>query len=390
MSHIAVSITTINVPMILKDLEDNRIRYKHNPVLYIVTGDKKTDDKAVEDFIETMRVRSDSDFVYLSVRDQDEFLTAIDARAFKRAMPYNTVGRRNIGDLYAYTQGCQIIIRVDDDNFPILTEDFFTGHSITGEKFRRVDRMVAAENGWFNPLIHLYMQNKNSSVIYPRGYPYEERKPANVHFSSSMARIMLNQGLWIGAPDVDAVTWLENPELVATIQARDFDDHAIVLRQGTWCPVNTQNTSFHRSLLPAFFACPYHLRFDDIYGGYMVRRLMDEKGDLCRYGSPFVNQKRNPHNTYRDIELELFGMRNCAEYVNMLRLWAPAVKADSYLEMTIDILDHISDCIGETIPHPDDHDTFLKGIELTQLWCETIATIDKEGVTIEQSDRDIN
>jgi len=64
------------------------------------------------------------------------------------------------------------------------------------------------------------------------------------------------------------------------------------------------NTSFTREMTPAYFFLPdlwvedgspggWHLsRHDDIWGGYVVKRLMDRKGDLMSFGGPIVEHTR--------------------------------------------------------------------------------------------------
>jgi len=69
-------------------------------------------------------------------------------------------------------------------------------------------------------------------------------------------------------------------------------------------PVCGMNTSFVRELTPAYFFLPdlwvddgspggWHLsRHDDIWGGYVAKKLMDRRGDLLTFGSPIVEHTR--------------------------------------------------------------------------------------------------
>ena len=41
----------------------------------------------------------------------------------EKYLPFNSFARRNIGDLIAYKEGFEIVIRIDDDNYP--TKDNF-------------------------------------------------------------------------------------------------------------------------------------------------------------------------------------------------------------------------------------------------------------------------
>jgi len=59
------------------------------------------------------------------------------------------------------------------------------------------------------------------------------------------------------------------------------------------------NTAFSADLTPAYFFLPdlwidgWQLsRHDDIWGGYILKKLMDKRGDLFRYGRPVVEHTR--------------------------------------------------------------------------------------------------
>jgi hypothetical protein len=64
-------------------------------------------------------------------------------------------------------------------------------------------------------------------------------------------------------------------------------------------PVCGMNTAFRAELTPAYFFLPdiwidgWQLsRHDDIWGGYVAKKLMDLRGDLFTYGRPIVEHTR--------------------------------------------------------------------------------------------------
>ena len=64
-------------------------------------------------------------------------------------------------------------------------------------------------------------------------------------------------------------------------------------------PVCGMNTAFLRELTPAYYFLPdlwvngWQLsRHDDIWGGYIVKRLMDLRGDLLTFGGPVVEHTK--------------------------------------------------------------------------------------------------
>ena len=89
-----------------------------------------------------------------------------------------------------------------------------------------------------------------------------------------------------------------------------------MLDSSTWSPINTQNTSVVRELIPAFvfvtMACPVPGgkldRYGDIWGGYFLLALMQDTRHLVAFGRPLVEHRRNPHNYVDDLRYEFWGM----------------------------------------------------------------------------------
>lgn len=311
---IAISITTIagDITVLINAIEENRLKYGHsNPLLYVITGDRKTP-ASLEQCIRAAAIRCinegiDSTFVYMDIEKQLEFLSFVPGGiAFGEWLPVNCIARRSIGDLYAYFAGAEVIIRLDADNVPILDHDFLGSHRIVGSQFRRIPLMISHPSGWFN-----YCEEFQwGDYFYPRGFPYEQRRQQESKredakiFEDTMGRIAVNQGVWLGDPDVDAVTRLDYPSVCFYAE----NQMRFALAKNTWSPINTQNTAIASYLLPVSFVGPHFQRFDDIMCGYFQRTAMDIVGDFVMYGMPFVNQDRFEHNVYSDLLHELPGM----------------------------------------------------------------------------------
>jgi hypothetical protein len=126
------------------------------------------------------------------------------------------------------------------------------------------------------------------------------------------AVIGVTEGLWFDEPDVDATTWLNGKVKGVDYKGPD----AFVLDQPTWSPVNTQNTSVVRELIPAFvfvtMAWPVPGgkldRYGDIWGGYFLIALMQGTKYHVAFGRPLVEHRRNPHNYVDDLRYEFWGM----------------------------------------------------------------------------------
>ncbi len=230
---------------------------------------------------------------------------------FYSRIPYNNETRRNIGYLCALEDGCDVMISIDDDNFPVIDSDFIRSHRITGSEWK--GPVIVEETEFHN--VCEYLEFEPSRAIFPRGFPFRLRGRKNkpqLEPVSSTSRIGVTAGLWILDPDVDATTWL-NGRISGT---RYRGEPLQVLSQNTWTPINTQNTSIVRELIPAFLCIPMGWtvpggsiqRYGDIWGGYFLQSLMKGTQYLAAFGNPIVEHRRNPHDYIDDLRFEYWGM----------------------------------------------------------------------------------
>lgn len=361
---IAVSITSIRpqVTDLITALEENRVIYGHedDSVFYVVTGDKKTPERVERHLTQGYETDLGNGKLngnpvigylvgsgrlhYLSVDRQNSFLTALgkNGENFVKFMPCNKIARRIIGDLFAWLCGADIIIRLDDDNFPQQGVDFFRSHMIVNNQFRALPSIMNNPSGWFNIMDKLICGPDLSTdmKMFPRGFPFEVRPNynpvlTNIKGPGTMGRVMINQGLWLGNPDLDAVTNLvfHNPRAIKIVSKNNSIQAAMDI--GCWCPINSQNTAIHAALLPASFMSPDLGRFDDIMCGYIQRTVMDCIGDFCVYGNPIVTQDRAPRNLYIDLIEEINGMGHVNEFCTVLRgfsEWLCDTKFTNYID----------------------------------------------------------
>lgn len=146
------------------------------------------------------------------------------------------------------------------------------------------------------------------------------------------------------------------------IVAKEYTrEDSFVLTNGTWCPFNSQNTSYHRSVIPAYFLSPTIGRMDDIWASYVLTRCMHHLGHVVRFGHPLVtqvsclphthgaaltpiclpSQDRNPHNFMVDHEKERIGLESGGKLCSILQSipLAPRQNTDlseqAYLEVEL-------------------------------------------------------
>jgi hypothetical protein len=233
-----------------------------------------------------------------SLSEQVSFLQSCGAQDM---FPWNSDGRRNIGYLMAWRDKADIMVSIDDDNLPAV--GWLKGHEVVTEGTAG-HVVITSDDGFYNPCDGLDFI-PSQTRIWARGFPYGKR-----HFTlydsgePQPCDVVINAGLWTGDPDVDAITRLAlHP--VALPAGR-----SVVLGDGTWAPVNSQNTAVRRDVLPAYCYFESAKRFADIWQGYFAQACAKHLGQSVRFGTPYTDCRvRNDHDLLKDLELEFDGIR---------------------------------------------------------------------------------
>ncbi|WP_426499660.1 hypothetical protein [Streptomyces sp. D54] len=247
------------------------------------------------------KARADGlDVLSPTVDEQDALFGRLGAPSF---VPHHSDNRRNIGYLLSWMAGSDLLISVDDDNFP-HADDFFRQH-LTVLAGQRDYHTVDSASGWWNPCELLDVQPLQ---VYPRGYPYQHRVPDSARESTAPADVRINAGLWLGDPDVDAIT-----RIAVGPEVRSLTRPEAVLSRGTWAPVNSQNTAVHREAVAAYYFPRMGYRhngqvidrYADIFSGYFVQACAKHLGHAVRFGTPLALHERNDHWLLNDLRQEL-------------------------------------------------------------------------------------
>jgi hypothetical protein len=342
---IALVTTTIHVPRCLENYLANAAKYGHiEQVFAIVVGDRKTPAEA-GDFLRELGRRYPARITYLDVAAQQMILRRWPA--LDLTLRYDCIQRRNIGYLRAALDGAEIIIALDDDNF-VTDEDYLGTHLAVGRE-QRVP-VVRHNSGWWNICQRLTCDPPRR--FYHRGYPKSRQdwKSEGHEIERQTVRPVVNAGLWLKTPDVDATTNIEEPVNVVGMEPI-AGSRVCSLARGTWCPFNSQNTAFDIKTLPAMYLIVMHDffrgyrigRLDDIWMSYFLRALADHLGDAVLYGPPLVVQERNPHNFTRDLAEELGGYLLTEKLVEYLRAFRTESK--DYLSGYLDLIYHLRDTV---------------------------------------------
>lgn len=318
----AIVTTTINVPHLLQAYADDAARFGRH-VQFVVVGDNKTPEET-SDFCTRLDQESPYRCTYLSPQDQREILGI--APSFESFLPWNCIQRRNVGMYYAYQQSVDVVITIDDDNL-LCDTDYLGRHAHVGTQ--TTVPALHSENGWWN--VCELLNEAKQLPFYHRGHPLSKRWQPDEDFttiSPAQGRVVVNAGLWLDDPDIDAVSRLFAP--IRTTGRNEKFPATLALERGTWAPFNSQNTALARDVIPAYLLFPHFGRYDDIWASYVVRRLADSHGDLVTYGTPLVRQKRNEHNLLQDLDAERVGMEYTEAFCEALN--DCTVTSTSYLE----------------------------------------------------------
>ncbi len=356
----AIVTTTIFVPVLLEKFAEDVIAHKRN-CFFVVVGDKKTPLEA-KTYCEDLAKKKNIEVVYMDVPSQVEYLK--DFPELMAHLPYNSIQRRNIAILHAYQKGADVIITIDDDNF-FLSEDFAGLHTVG--YLKKID-VISSDTGWFN--VCSFLKEEFDRPFYHRGFAPEKRfiKETTKSVEKEM-KIVVNAGFWFGDPDVDALTRLYYPNQSITAVAYERESN-FTLAKGTWSPFNSQNTSLAREVIPAYFLSPMVGRYDDIWGAYVLKRITDHLGHAISFGLPIVEQKRNPHNYWKDLAKESDGMILTLRFVNALE--SISLFGKTYGECYSEITKAFSSALKMNENLTEEHTNYLKNyIEGMNVWIKT-------------------
>jgi hypothetical protein len=302
-----IVLTTVNVPTVVRDLIRNAAQHSRLGETKVwIVGDLKTP-RAVAALVRECNADG-LETVFLDVDAQTQLKQLVGP--FYDRLPFNNECRRNLGYLEALRDGCKVVVALDDDNFP-LAGDYIGGHLRTGSHWN--GPLAHEVTGFHNVCESLRFSSARD--VYPRGFPFRLRSTKNSPrqgIAPPTAKIGVTAGLWLKDPDIDATTWLNGG-----ITALEFNGPEVtVLGQDTWTPLNTQNTSVTRELIPAFLCIPMGWpvpggsiqRYGDIWGGYFLQALLQGTEFHVAYGKPLVEQRRNPHDYLDDLRGEYWGL----------------------------------------------------------------------------------
>jgi STELLO glycosyltransferases len=224
--------------------------------------------------------------------------------SFAQLVPERHYSRKNIGYLIAIKNGAKLIVETDDDNFP--REQFWNDR----QKTHQVP--LLRDTDWVN--VYKYFSD---GFIWPRGYPLEhiqKNVPELNTLEIASLDCPIQQGLADENPDIDAVF-----RLTQALPHNFNKNIKLALGQNSWCPFNSQNTSFYADAFPLLYLPSFcSFRMTDIWRSFVAQRICWENGWHLLFEEATVWQERNTHNLLRDFEEEIPGYLNNAKIAQTL------------------------------------------------------------------------
>lgn len=298
--------TTINPPTeaTLKfcNIADNK------DFTFVIIGDTKTphdEYKKLE--------REFKNVIYLSPEQQTGLYPDL-----SEIIGWKTIQRRNVGFVYSYQNGAEIIATVDDDNIPY---DNWGDNILIGREIE-VDEYENTSCPYFDAI-----STTEHNDLWHRGFPIEYLPVKNNIEYKGKTKItpLVQAEFWDGDPDIDAICRLSKKPIVKFKPFEPFTTKQL-------SPFNSQNTFLHRSVMKYYSVFPYTGRMDDIWGSYVMQHHFPNS---VIYTQASVYQARNPQDLVKNLENEVIGYRNTLNLLNNLKDYSNLLpeKTLSYFEI---------------------------------------------------------
>jgi len=253
------------------------------------------------------------------------------------AIPRRNGACRDLGFVIAWREADddEIIVALDDD-CAVNDPSFAAGvMRVLGD----TPRPTAEVDG-----VHLNVLDCYSNVpdnLFPRGFPYSKRAGyERCRFVPGAAgKVTFSLGLWQEIFDVNAIDKIQGPPFSFPDAALHHE--SVVIAPGKLISVCSMNMHFRRAVIPAVYQLPMHVevmphwvidRYGDIWGGFILKALMDKRGDLMAAGGPMIRHLKEG-NIQRNIWQEQICHLVNDEFIDLLHASMDEIEPASYVDM---------------------------------------------------------
>ena len=223
---------------------------------------------------------------------------------FTPLCPYNHYARKNIGYIYAIRNGAEEILDTDDDNIPY--DNWYNSFLLTDHKYEVISGTKFAN------VYTLF----TDQYVWPRGFPLTHLRSREKLMLELLDKkdIGVIQGLADKEADVDSIY-----RLVIGEDVRFKERNPVILDQGVYCPINSQNTLWLKdAFLYLYLPVTVSFRFTDILRGYIAQRGLWSMDKHVAHISPTVFQIRNAHNLMNDFAQEIDVFLNVEKVISII------------------------------------------------------------------------
>jgi len=283
---------------------------------------------------------------------------------------------RNFGLLVAYQRGYDRVISMDDD--VEVKDGFLTSHNV-GKTDSELSSIASCK---FLDVMD-YMDVDTESNIKQRGYPFELRDEHSDSFNSTRkGNVKMNIGLWSGIPDCGAIDKILGIDWKCKCDLKE----QIAIPIGTDAATCTMNLSMTRDVIPAFYQPDMGVeimpgmkldRFGDMWAGYILKKLIDIKGDIMTFGAPVVEHLKEGE-LNKELVGEYVGNMMYRDFRDIVDISISRVREDSYLNMYKEFVYEFSERASNICTRPD---AYLKYFQLLSrnmlVWIKCIEMIDE-------------
>lgn len=312
------------------------MKHSYKVVLCAATHNQPSDEwiKAVDELGVDVIITYDSWYKTIDLKlperwevydyEKQESILGDDYEYFKNFHKSSAV--KNFGHFLAWNGEYDIIMGLDNDCIP--GRDFVEQH---------IKNLEMDSYTWENPL--------SNTEWFSRGFPYSARK----------AKTALSMGLWTNELDLYGTDRVQYPDRQTT--APMF--HGTRVAQN-YIPLSGMNWATWRENIPDLLFLPYmdgFKRADDIWGGYIFQKKMQERNQRIVYGLPFVfhdtvvNPQEDADDEVKMIEWEdrFFDSIDCDDP------WPWVREALTFWESLFELC-YMPNCKKHGSPYCDEHD----------------------------------
>jgi hypothetical protein len=228
----------------------------------------------------------------------------------------------------------EIIIALDDD---CLVGEAFP--SQVEAALGQGTRPLASGTGRHFNVLDCYSNLEQG--LFPRGFPYSARIDYQTWaFEQEISgEVTFNLGLWTEFLDVNAIDKLQGPRY--SYPEAELSHRSVVVPGGVLVSVCSMNMHFRRELIPAVYQLLMHIevmpgwvidRYGDIWGGFILKTLMDLKGEQMAVGAPMIRHLKEGSFQRNVWQEHLCHLVN-DEFIELLERIRSRIQPGDYLDM---------------------------------------------------------